>query len=179
VITQSEYEDFRNNINTLIQEYREKFLVPVITDSKEYETTYRKKLLGMSMELRSMIDHGAEIMADEFGRPSLVNAREKAFNIFTKEIMRLSNRRMTYELPLFRIDMAISYKTIERLYSDPLVIMIPNNLFVETLRKKDMGKRTVAGDGTGYPLTVTKHYRSMREKHGNPLRRGSLSIHSP
>ena len=51
MITQDQYETFRNNINTLIQEYREKFSVPVITDSRKYEATYRKRLLGMSREL--------------------------------------------------------------------------------------------------------------------------------
>ena len=149
MITQSEYEGFRDNINALIQEYREKFSVPVITDSGKYETAYRKRLLGMSVELRSMIDHASEIMVDEFGRPSLLNAREKAFIILIKEIMRLSNRRMTYELPLFGIDMAISYKTVERLYSDPLVVMILNNIFTETFRRKEMGKCGAVGDGTG------------------------------
>jgi transposase len=36
-----------------------------------------------------------------FGMPSLLNAKEKAFIILTKEIMRLGNRRMAYEFPLF------------------------------------------------------------------------------
>ena len=62
MITQSEYEGFRDNINALIQEYREKFSAPVITDSGKYEETYRKRLLGMSMELRSMIDHASSIV---------------------------------------------------------------------------------------------------------------------
>ena len=44
VITQSEYEAFRDNINTLIEEYRQKFSVPVISDTKKYEEIYRKKL---------------------------------------------------------------------------------------------------------------------------------------
>ena len=111
---------------------------------------------------------------DEFGRPSLLNAREKAFILLTKEIMKLSNRRMAYELPLFGIDRIISYKTVERLYSDPLVIMILNNLFIETLRKKEIGKCDAAGYGTGYSLTVTKHYRSMREKHGESVKKGQF-----
>ena len=72
MITQSEYETFRDNINTLIQEYREKFSMPVITDSGKYEETYRKRLLGMSRELRSMIDNVSSIEVDEFGRPSLL-----------------------------------------------------------------------------------------------------------
>ncbi len=99
MITQSEYETFRDNINALIQEYREKFSVPMITDSKEYEANYRKRLLGMSMELRSTIDHASSIAINEFSRPSLLDAKEKAFIILVKEIMKLSNRRMAYELP--------------------------------------------------------------------------------
>ena len=174
MITQDQYETFRNNINALIQEYREKFSVPVITDSRKYEETYRKRLLGMSRELRYMIDHASSIVVDEFGRPSLLDAKEKAFILLTKEIMKLSNRRMAYELPLFGIDMPISYKTVERLYSDPLVIMILNNIFIETLRKKEIGKCDAVGDGTGYSLTVTKHYRSMREKHGESVKKGQF-----
>ena len=104
----------------------------------------------MSRELRYMIDHASSIVVDEFGRPSLLDAKEKAFIILVNEIMKLSNRRMAYELPLFGIDRIISYKTVERLYSDPLVIMILNNIFIETLRKKEMGKCDAAGDGTGY-----------------------------
>ena len=53
----------------------------------------------MSMELRSMIDHASSIAINEFGRPSLLDAKEKAFIILVKEIMKLSNRRMAYELP--------------------------------------------------------------------------------
>ena len=146
----------------------------MITDSGKYEETYRKRLLGMSMELRSMIDHASSIVVDEFGRPSLLDAKEKAFIILVKEIMKLSNRRMAYELPLFGVDRIISYKTVERLYSDPLVIMILNNIFIETLRKKEIGKCDAAGDGTGYSLTVTKHYRSMREKHGESVKKGQF-----
>ena len=174
MITRSEYEKFRDSINTLIQEYREKFSVPVITDSGKYETTYRKRLLGMSRELRSMIDHASGIEVDEFGRPSLLDAREKAFIILTKEIMKLSNRRMAYDLPLFGITREISYKTVERLYSDPLVIMILNNLFIETLRRSGISKCDAVGDGTGYSLTVTKHYRSMREKNGESVKTGQF-----
>ena len=88
--------------------------------------------------------------------------------------MRLSNRRMAYELPLFGIDMAISYKTVERLYSDPLVVMILNNLFIETLRRRDIHTCDTVDDGTGYSLTVAKHYRSMREKHVESVKKGGF-----
>ncbi|MCL4479995.1 MAG: hypothetical protein M1113_00710 [Candidatus Thermoplasmatota archaeon] len=92
MITQSEYETFRDNINVLKPAITEKFSVPVITDSKEYGATYRKKLLGMSREFRSMIDHVSGIMVNEFGEQSLLDAKEKAFIILVKEIMLLSNK---------------------------------------------------------------------------------------
>ena len=63
-----------------------KFSLTAITDSGRYETVYRKRLLGMSRELRSMIeiDHVSGIEVDEFGRSSLLDAKEKAFIILTK-----------------------------------------------------------------------------------------------
>ncbi len=100
----------------------------------------------------------------------MLDAREKAFIILLKEIMELSNRKMAYELPLLGINSEISYKAVERLYSDPLVIMILNNLFVEALRRKGVWRCDAVGDGTGYSLTVTKHYRSMREKIGEKVK---------
>ena len=81
---------------------------------------------------------------------------------------------MAYDLPLFGIDRIISQKTVERLYSDPLVIMILNNLFIETLIRKKIGKCDAAGDGTGYSLTVTNHYRSLREKQGESVKKGQF-----
>ena len=77
-------------------------------------------------------------------------------------------------MPLFGIDRLISYKTVERLYSDPLVIMILNNLFIETLSRSGISKCDAVGDGTGYSLTVTKHYRSLREKHGESVKKGQF-----
>ena len=174
MITQSQYGEFRDGISALMQEYRDKFSVPVITDWKEYEKRYRIRMIGMSRDLRSMIDHASNIVVDEFGRPSLLNAREKAFILLVKEIMRLSNRRMAYQLSLFGIDLEISYKTVERLYSDPLVVMVLNNIFVETLGMKGVVSCHAIGDGTGYSLTVTKHYMSLREKHGEKVKKGQF-----
>lgn len=104
----------------------------------------------------------------------MLDAKEKALIILTKEIMKLGNRRMAYELPLFGVDLTISHKTVERLYSDPIVIMILNNLFIDTLKRKEVWKSEAVGDGTGYSLTETKHYRSIREKIGESVKKGQF-----
>ncbi len=128
----------------------------------------------MSLELRAMIDEYSSFAVDEFGRDPLLNAREKVLLILVKEIFRLSNRKTAYLLPLLGIGKDISYKTVERLYSDPLVLMILNNLFVGTVKRKGIFSSDTSGDGTGYSLTVTKHYRSLRERDGESVKEGKF-----
>ena len=69
--------------------------------------------------------------------------------------------------PLFGIK--VSYKTIERLYSDEEVKMALHNLFILLLREEGVSEE-FAGDGTGYSLTVTKHYRRDPKKKGKDFR---------
>ena len=61
---------------------------------------------------------------------------------------------------------------MERLYSDPLVIMILNNLFISSVKRKGIDTAETSGDGTGYSLSVTKHYRSLRVKNGEIVKEG-------
>ena len=60
----------------------------------------------------------------------------------------------------------VSYKTVERLYSDELVQMVLHNMFVLTIKQKCDRIVDTSGDGTGYTLTVTKHYRTQADKEG-------------
>ena len=69
--------------------------------------------------------------------------------------------------PLFGLK--VSYKTIERLYSDEEVKLALHNLFILLLKEEDISGE-FAGDGTGYSLTVTKHYRTNPKKKGKDFR---------
>ena len=173
-ITQLDYEYFRDSIEELMSRYREEFSIPVTTNWRDYEYLYRQRMKGMALELRAKIDESSSFVVEEFGRPSLLEAREKVFVILVKEIFRLSNRKAAYLLPLLGISKDISYKTVERLYSDPLVLMILNNLFISSVMRKGISSADTSGDGTGYSLTVTKHYRSMREKDGEFVKEGKF-----
>jgi transposase len=173
-ITQLDYEYFRDSIEELMSRYREEFSIPVTTNWRDYEFFYRQRMKGMALEFRAMIDESSSFVVEEFGRPSLLEAREKVFIILVKEIFRLSNRKAAYLLPLLGISKDISYKTIERLYSDPLVLIILNNLFMNSLKRKGVASVDASGDGTGYSLTVTKHYRSLRERNGETVKEGKF-----
>lgn len=63
--------------------------------------------------------------------------------------------------PVF--DVEVSYKTIERLYSDEEVGLVLHNLFLLLLAEEGVSGQT-AGDGTGYSLQAGKHYRASPEK---------------
>ena len=86
--------------------------------------------------------------------------------LFAK-LVRKSNRNMEEILillqPLFNI--SVSYKTIERLYSDEDVRMVLHNLFI-LLLEDEGSSGNMSGDGTGYSATVTRHYRSNPKKKG-------------
>jgi len=58
----------------------------------------------------------------------------------------------------------VSYKTIERLYSDEEVLMALHNLHVLILKKKGVNNVDACGDGTGYALTISRHYASTAQK---------------
>jgi len=58
----------------------------------------------------------------------------------------------------------VSYKTIERLYSDPEVMLAVHNLHVLLLKKKGIKESDATGDGKGYSLTVKKNYKSYAQE---------------
>lgn len=130
-------------------------------------------MTGASKELRPLLMEAAHpIHEDALGRPSIINAIDKAQILLTKGIFQLINRKTAYLMPLMGMEYDVSYKTIERLYSDPLVAMILNNLFILTIRKSGITQSDACGDGTGYSLTLVDHYRSMRQKLGESVKHG-------
>ncbi len=58
----------------------------------------------------------------------------------------------------------IRYKTVERLYAHPEVEIAIHNLHILILKKKGVKNVDCSGDGTGYSLTIRKHYTSEAQK---------------
>ncbi len=52
------------------------------------------------------------------------------------------------------------------MYLDTLVITSLNNLFMNSFKREGIASVDASGDGTGYSLTVAKHYLSIRKKSG-------------
>src|SRR5665647_82833 len=103
----------------------------------------------------------------KMGRPPKLDLEKKVNLFILVRFLNKSNRNaeesLQYFQPLFGVD--VSYKYIERLYSDPEVKLALHNLFVLLL--KDEGTSgDLAGDGTGYSVRVDSHYRSDPKKFG-------------
>lgn len=103
----------------------------------------------------------------KMGRPPKLDL-EKRVNLFIlvrflNKSNRLAEESLQYFQPLFGVD--VSYKYIERLYSDPEVKLALHNLFV-LLLKEEGTSGDYAGDGTGYSVSVESHYRSDPKKYG-------------
>jgi transposase len=78
--------------------------------------------------------------------------------LLIKQLVGESNRVFANMLDLFSMvsGMDVSYKTVERLYSDDMVMMALHNLHVLIL--KGVTASDATGDGTGYSLTIKKNY---------------------
>jgi transposase len=107
------------------------------------------------------------IEEQKMGRPPKLDLEKKANLFILARFLAKSNRgveeALEYFQPLFGVD--VSYKYIERLYSDPEVKLALHNVFV-LLLKEEGSSGDLAGDGTGYSVSVESHYRSDPKKYG-------------
>ncbi len=105
------------------------------------------------------------------GRPPKLQPGEKALLFLIARMEGKSNRDMEVLLSLLApfLDKSVSYKYIERLYSDREVKLVLHNLFTLLIEEEGCSGK-LAGDGTGYSLSVERHYRSDPEKSGRDYR---------
>jgi len=99
------------------------------------------------------------------GRPGKLDLVQRTMLFLFARLMNKSNRDTEELLELFEplFGFKVSYKSVERLYSDEEVELALYNLLRLLLREEGVSG-SFAGDGTGYSLTVTKHYRTRPKK---------------
>ena len=96
------------------------------------------------------------------GHPHSLSLDQRVKLLLIKQLVGESNRMFANMLAVFSMlsGIDVSYKTVERLYSDDGVIMAIHNLHVIILKRKGITKSDATGDGTGYSLTVKRNYES-------------------
>lgn len=104
--------------------------------------------------------------ANNAGAQPSLTLKQKTVLLLTKHLFGKSNREMAAMLTMFSMlsGVDVSYKSVERLYSDEEVALVLHNLHMLILQEKGIKESDSAGDGTGYTLTIKKHYATEVEK---------------
>ena len=151
----------------LLNEYRNQFSINH-KNSKDYEKRFTKRIKLAIKNLSHLINRATKSLNVESktGRPSKLTLKQKVILILLQQLIGKSNRMMENLLDLFSVffEINISYKTIERLYSDDEVKLVLLNLFNLILKEKGIEEIDATGDATGYSLTIKTHYQTYASK---------------
>ncbi len=155
------------NLNKIIERYKEEHPKKP-RDYSSYEASFKKRLKSAINNLDNLIEESLKNLAcssKNENKHSLPLAKRMRL-ILVKELTEKGNRKTANFLGLFSAlsELNISYKTVERLYSDDKILLGLHNLFVLALNKRGIGKIDACGDATGYSLTISKHYSSYAQK---------------
>lgn len=137
-------------------------------DWRTYEQQFMNRVKRAMKQLDPLLDQATlDIQrCPKRGDKPKLNPKQKLTLLLIKQMVQKSNRMMSCMLNLFSLlsGIEVSYKTIERLYSDDEIEMGLHNLHVLLLGKKKVKKIHSCGDATGYGLTIRKHYASVIQK---------------
>ena len=156
-------------LDNIIEEYKEEK-----TEKKRDWRTYEQQLVNRIKtairELEPLIIEATSsieiIKAETRGRKPKLTLKQKVELLFIKHLIEKSNREMSNMLVIFSLlsDIDVSYKSVERLYSDEGVFLALLNLHTLILKRSGVSNPDCTGDGTGYSLTVKQHYASSAQK---------------
>lgn len=150
---------------TCFKQGKEDYIYPFAEWERKREQV-KKRL----RHLPDYIEQAADIitfMRPKIGQPKKLNVVKRTTLFLFTRLMCKSNRDVEDLLVLCRplFGCQVSYKYIERLYSDLEVKLVLYNLFLLLLQDEGVSG-DLSGDGTGYSLSVTKHYRTDISKKG-------------
>ena len=133
----------------------------------QYERDYMRRIKTVIREFDSLIKEAVNIKIHrEKGKHPKLTLEQRLRIFLIKQLIDKSNRNMAYMLDMFClvIGIDISYKTVERLYSNEDVQLAMFNLHELLLQKKEVKDVDCGGDATGYGLVIRKHYASYIQK---------------
>jgi len=156
-------------LKRIVEEYKEDQPIKK-RDWRTYEQQHYARLRVCFAELSPLIKEAVNsiklVKSEKRGNEPKLRLEQKVILLLIKQLCIKSNRNMAGMMVLFTCltSIDIGYKTIERLYSDPLVQMALFNIHILLLKRKGVQDIDCAGDGTGYTLLVKEHYASYAKK---------------
>lgn len=171
MLTPKKVQDRLRDLETLIKEQYKPLHPPKKRDWRTYEEQWAQRIRLIMRNLEPLVEKACDISIVEGpGAPHILTLKQRVILLLLKTLYDQSNRRMSGMLVIFSLltGVDVSYKTVERLYSDPAVEMALANLYQLMIEQRNIKKTDATGDGTGYALSITQHYSStvshQREK---------------
>lgn len=161
------HEKLKDIDEFLLAEYKEKHPEKE-RDWRTYEQQNALRIRGAMRQLKPLVDEAADTIKIHKGPgPNhSLTLNQRMLLLLLQRLFGESNRMMASMLAIFSVlsDIDVSYKTVERFYSDEEVLMGLHNLHILILKKKGVKSADISGDGTGYSLTISKHYATVAAK---------------
>jgi len=137
---------------------------------RTYEQEFARRARTCFNDLEPLVDEAVStikiIKVENRGNGPKLTLKQKVLLLLLKHFCGKSNRTMEWMVVLFlwltKVD--VSYKTIERLYSDEAVQLAIFNLHQLLLKKKGVKTADCSGDGTGHAVLITQHYATSAQK---------------
>ncbi len=164
-----EVRDIVKVLDDIIKEYKEEHQAQK-REWRTYEQRVAERLKTAFKELKPLVHEAASsihfVSGETRGAKPILNVEQRTLAVLIKHLVGKSNRNMAAMFVVFSLlsNIDVSYKTVERFYSDPEVIAVLYNLHMLILKKKGVKEIDGAGDGTGYSLTIKTHYASATQK---------------
>ena len=153
-ITTKEVRDITAILDDIIKDYKEN-TTKKERDWRTYEQRVAMRLKTAFRELKPLVHEAVFSInfakGETRGAKPFLTVEQRVLSVLMKHIIGKSNRNMAAMFAVFSLlsDIDVSYKTVERFYSDPAVIAVLHNLHILLLKKKGLSSAECCGDGTG------------------------------
>lgn len=140
---------------------------PAERDWATYEAEWGQRLRLAARRLGPLVEQASRIHVQRRrGAPHKLRLAHRVLILLLKTLFQRSNRVMAALLVFFGLlaGIDVSYKTVERLHSDPDVGVALANLHRLMLQERGVHATHATGDGTGYGLSITRHYASTVQR---------------
>ena len=167
----------QRKLNTLIKELKDREFKYIPREEREidwskYDEAQLNEINDMLLMIRDTVDEAAirlRIKGAKFegpGRPPYP-PEDLAKAVLMQQFFGVANRVAAGLVLLFKekmgIKQAFSYKTIERAYEDPFVILILNHVFKLTQEPVKGLEHDFSADGSGLPTSMKQNWERDRD----------------
>ena len=164
-----EIREVVRRLDVIIEEYKKEHPSQK-RDWRTYEQQFARRAKTCFTELEPLVEEAVSsikiVSGENRGNEPKLTLKQKVLLLLLKHFCQKSNRTMEWMIVVFSMltNVDVSYKTIERLYSDEAVKLAIFNLYSLLLKKKGIEKADCGGDGTGHALSIQKHYATDAQK---------------